>query len=124
MKREKPRCCKRIWNGTSYLNPYNQCSRAGVIEHEGNLYCRQHSPEAQAKRDQKSRDASNRNWAHRRLELAGPDYSREVGNLLHAWDGNLDIVISQCIDNLRKIHEKATGREIKPPELQLEGPKG
>ena len=51
MVAKAPQCSARVYTN-SYMQPTANCSRSGVVEHEGRLYCRQHDPVAvQTRRD-------------------------------------------------------------------------
>lgn len=57
MTTDQDRCQKQVWDRDSHWGSY-QCSRRGVVERDGKLYCKQHDPEAvkarQAERDAKA----------------------------------------------------------------------
>lgn len=55
-KEMKHQCCEQIRENT-VCPRYHQCSRAGVIERDGNWYCKQHDPIAvKAKQEQRNAD--------------------------------------------------------------------
>ena len=55
MSEQKPRCADRIFSG----GRSHQCSRAGVVEENGKLWCKQHAPSSEKAR----RDARDKKWA-------------------------------------------------------------
>ena len=56
--KDKPRCCKEVRDDASSRWPrYNQCTRAGTIEREGKLYCKQHDPVEREKKAEASYSA-------------------------------------------------------------------
>ena len=61
MNMEKKRCEKRVWNDNVFMKS-NQCSRNAVMTApDGKCYCKQHSPEATAKRiDKKDKEANKK----------------------------------------------------------------
>lgn len=50
-KLDPEKCQKEVWqkNG-GWTQPYKQCSRKGVVEEGGKLWCRQHAPSAEVQR--------------------------------------------------------------------------
>ena len=45
-------CAKMVWRESSWRHA--PCARAGVVQEDGKLWCRQHSPSATKKRDEKN----------------------------------------------------------------------
>lgn len=73
----RPKCCAIILDRGLVWRPANLCSRPGVIQRDGELYCRQHDPITAQERRRKSQEgwaaenaAKRRHW---RLECAAPD---------------------------------------------------
>ena len=50
------RCSKRVFSGRGVLG--HPCSRKGVVERDGKMWCRQHDPVA----EQAKRDAKHAQW--------------------------------------------------------------
>lgn len=61
------RCRAEVWSRERWAR-WHQCTRKGEIEHNGMLFCKQHSPDAEAKRkaEMDERDRLERlKWAHK-----------------------------------------------------------
>lgn len=56
-------CEKRVYSGFGF--GAHQCTRRGVIEEQGRLWCRQHAPSAKEARDEERRRKHEARWAKR-----------------------------------------------------------
>lgn len=104
------RCAKHVYRPHYNSGP---CDRAGVVEHEGKWYCRQHSPEAMAKRQaalderlQKMREgfesAARRQNAMRQMHgLLQEAYDRMAGMSAAPEHDRLLVRIRQVLEELR-----------------------
>lgn len=73
MMADKYRCSETCHDANaSFGERYRQCKRAGVVERDGKLYCRQHDPDAiEAKQEERRQRAREHNRL-RRIERAAP----------------------------------------------------
>jgi hypothetical protein len=68
MNGEKKQCSARVWhNGGVWKHP---CQRYGVIEENGDWWCKQHAPSIVKASDDARQDKWTREWAERDAKLA------------------------------------------------------
>ena len=77
-KMDAPKCCKLIYGTGTFNSP--SCSRSGVIQRNGKLWCKQHDPEKVAAR----RAAQSAKWeaeheAQNQVRRAAVDLAAELG---------------------------------------------
>lgn len=89
------RCAKQVYSGGSFHG--HRCTRLGILEHGGKLWCTQHYPPNVEARDQSRHAQWEREWAERdwqraeakrsqaELERKAAAYDRLVAEL-DRWD--------------------------------------
>jgi len=103
---KKKQCEKQIWRGGVFRT--NQCSRNAVMTApDGKCYCKQHSPEATAKRIDKSDKGANKKYRteHRKRHYGyvgetAIDFLEEIATKLE------DNKSPRAIDVVKKIKRK------------------
>ena len=108
------RCCKHIFTGERWDFSGHQCSRKGIIEKDGKLYCKIHDPEA----EQKRRKEQQEKWdAERKVENAK---RRRKSAIEKACEGVPTEVLEQI-----KVRDLLNGSTFTapPPEFSTEGGK-
>ncbi len=71
---DKPESCCVDVPVKGMFGRWTKCTRKGIVEgSNGQLYCKQHSPEAKERRDKIADEKHKKKTAEFRLKLAGPE---------------------------------------------------
>lgn len=99
-EKQKTGCSTDVWDGWGH----SKCSRKGVIEREGKLYCRQHDPVAKAKKEEERDAAWRAQWDEKKRQ--------------HRIQGERDAFARDCV---QEIAERAAGKIDKDEGSKDEG---
>lgn len=98
------RCAQRIFEPNGYYS--SQCSRRGILEHDGKLWCKQHHPPTAEAKDAERRKRRDEKWAEQDRKLAASKAAwDELRRKAEAYD--------RLVAALGRVESMLTKREIR-----------